>query len=179
VTKTCGILTCSGSYVDFNGTCSDGCECNASATQSVCNNAISLFSGTLQQGQSITPYVANMGGTGVMQAWYTVTFGQDNSNINMHPLITITSLNNEFVMDIESNCSGTLVSACNDGNTAQGVASWEMHYTAGSPTSKTAAGVSNFQPIPLPGSNGQVWIKVYRKNGAIPSCNNYTISVSD
>jgi hypothetical protein len=176
----CDIQSCTGTYVDFDQSCSDGCECLASLTQALCTNAISLFSGVLQPGQSITPYTANMAPRTVTDAWFTLTFG-GNGQFSFHPKITITSLNNEFEMNVNSNCAGGTLNTCGDNGTSysDGVLTWEEFYTAGDPTSKTAGGASNFNAIALPGSNGQVWIHVYRKNGATPTCNQYTITASD
>jgi len=180
---TCGGLVCVAPWVNFDGQCANGCECNASATESACGNATALFSGTLQPGQSITPYSANMGAVGVSVAYFTLTVG-GNGGTNFHPIITISSPNNEFVMDVDANCSGSLLTTCTDNGTGEsgGVTTWEDSYVGPSPAADPASypvSGSHFNPIPLPGSNGQVWIKVYRKAGATATCNSYTISASD
>jgi hypothetical protein len=169
VGSTCSVVSCDAPYNNFDGQCTNGCECNASATQNACNNAISLFSGVLQPNQSITPYVANMGATGVTQAWFTLSFGGNTLN-SFHPQISITSMNNEFVMDIEDNCSGTSVNSCSDGSPV-GVATWEVYNT------DTNSPIGT--PEPLPGNAGQVWIRVYRRTGAVATCDNYTITASN
>ena len=166
--------------MDFDGVCSDGCECLASTTTATCGNASSLFSGTLQPGQSITPFSSTMAPISVTEAYFTLTFG-GNGSTSFHPKITVTSTNNEFLMDVTASCTGTLLTTCTDNGTkdSSGVLTWETSYSgqtpAGDPTSKTPLGVSNFAAIP----EGQVWIRVYRKTGATPTCNDYTITASD
>ncbi len=182
----CEVSVCDTGYVDFDGQCANGCECKASSTQAACGNAINLFSGTLEPGQSISAFSSTMAPITVTDAYFTLTFG-GNGGTNFHPIITISSTNNEFVMDVTSNCSGSLLSCADDGSGATGVTTWETQYGGplgpspeGDPNSKQPNGTtSNFEAIPLPGSSGQVWIKVYRKTGATPTCDSYTINASD
>jgi len=180
VNSACQILSCDTGYADFDQVCTDGCECKESSTQSACGNAIDLFAGTIQPGQSITPYVSNMIPLSVTEAYFTITFG-GNGSTSFHPHISLASTNNEFLMDVTSDCSGSKLTTCTDNGSgdSDGVLQWETSYSgvspAGDPNSKTPGGVSNFDPINV----GQVWIRVYRKNGVTPTCNNYTITAGD
>ncbi len=116
-------------------------------------------------------------------AYYTVTFtGNDTDVVNYHPKITLTDPLGEFVMDITTDCT-TLIATCNTGGdtgTSDGVTTWEMKYTAGDPNSKAPDGTtSNFDPIPLPGTGGTVYIKVYRKVALTKCSNAYTLNVKE
>jgi hypothetical protein len=175
---TCEITGCATGYQDFDGACADGCECVDSATQSACGNAESLAPAALSPGQSAAPFSSTMMPVSVTEAYFTVTFS-GNGSTAFHPYINLTSTNGEFVMDVTADCNNTILSSCGDSTTGgDGVTTWEMQYTAGDPTSYPVT-ESHFDAIPLPGNNGQVWIRVYRANGVTPTCNPYTITVSD
>jgi hypothetical protein len=64
---------------------------------------------------------------------------------------------------------------------ATGITSWETSYVgpspAADPNSYPVTG-THFQPVPLPGTNGTVYIRVYRV-GPMTSCNDtYTLTAS-
>jgi hypothetical protein len=135
-------------------------------------------SGTLTPGQSITPFSSTMTPLSVTEAYFTVTFG-DNLSASYHPHIAITSTNNEFLMDVTQDCSGTAQQgndACTDnGNSgSKDVTNWEVAFT-----NNVKPGMDYLNPIPAVGSGGQVWIRVYRNSAVTPTCNEYTITASD
>lgn len=175
----CAITSCLGGYQDFDGKCSDGCECLDSTTQANCASAQALFAGTLQPGNSISPFSSSMAPLTVTQAYFTLTFGGSvagTAGMNAHPKINLASPNNEFLMDITQDCSGTSIlgtDACGDNgtNSSKAVLGWEVHFTGANP--------GNNNPFPEPGAAGQVWIRVYRNPLVTPTCNQYTITASD
>jgi len=114
----------------------------------------------------------------VTQAYFTVIFG-DNLSPSYHPHIGISSTNNEFLMDVNQDCSGTAqqgTDACTDNGTSvsHGVTSWEVAFT-----NNSAPGKDYTSAIPAVGTNGQVWIRVYRNPKVTPTCDQYTITAGD
>jgi hypothetical protein len=188
----CDIIACAGGYQDFDGTCTNGCECVDSTTQATCPAATSLFAGPLSIGGSINPFSSSMAPLTVTQAYFTLTFENDTSNPNpsYHPHITLTSTvvagQPEFLMDVTQDCSGTLVEdvVCSDNgaNNSRGVIGWESFFptNAQKPAQNPMPGMDYYNPIPAVGTNGQVWIRVYRNAlFTTPTCNPYTITASD
>ncbi len=192
VSSTCSVTACAVGYEDFDGTCSNGCECVTSTTQNACAAAQILFAGTLPIGTSTTPFSATMAPVAtVTQAWFTVTFSPDTGskgpppgtgfNTSYAPTISLTGPTvagvPEFVFDVDSNCGGTLeANGCTDNgaNGSKQVVGWGDGWSSPMQPTQTA--------VPTPGTNGQVWIKVYR-NPAMPaneySCGQYTIKASN
>jgi hypothetical protein len=170
----CAISVCDSGWFDFDGQCVDGCECKASTTSTACVNSTGIFAGTLQPGQS-TSYTSNMAPPGsVADAWLNITFG-GNTQEAFHPKITFSlDTNTEFVFEVFSNCTGTLLSCGTEGTQGAGVTTWEESYTG---TTGFAFGDEIY--IPPPGTNGTVYIHVFRKAGATKTCNNYSLTVSD
>jgi hypothetical protein len=173
--SACSVTTCSAGYQDFDLACPNGCECLDSTTPTVCTNATSLFSGTLAVGQSIVPFGSTMAPTTVTQAWFTLTFGNATNSLSYHPKIGIASTNNEFLIDVYTNCSGANITSCTDNGSGGsiGVLNFETSFTGPSPAADPNSAL--FTNI----LQGQVWIKVYRRNGVTPTCNMYTITASE
>jgi hypothetical protein len=174
----CKVTGCTSSYIDFDGKCTDGCECPLSTTQTACTSAESLFTGTFSPGDTATPVTSTMAPASVTAAYFTITFTGTN-NINFHPKIVLSG-SAEFVMDITGDCNGSKLSSCADNGNADsdGVTTWEESYTGPSPKADPATYPvtgSHFNAIVL----GQVWIKVYRKAGAATTCGTYTLTVSE
>jgi hypothetical protein len=177
----CVVTGCQAGFNDFNQVCAGGCECADATVPTVCGNASSLQSTALTIGQSSNPVSSTMAPApaqgGPTEAFFTVTFSE-NTDTRFHPKITLTSASGEFVMDVTSSCTGTLLNCVVEGSQSQGITTWEEFYTAGDPASYPVTG-SAFDPIPPPGAGGQVWIKVYRKGGATPTCDEYTLTASE
>ena len=173
----CLVTGCTPGFVDFNGQCAGGCDCAISSTEGACANAATLVTGTLAIGQSTAAFLSTMAPKSVTEAFFTVTFG-NNTNTAFHPKITITSPSGEFVFDVTSDCNGTALACATEGGSSVAMTTWEEEYTGGDPTVYPVTG-SSFDPIPLPGENGQVWIRVYRKTGAIATCDEYTLIASE
>ncbi len=188
----CGIVGCAAGFEDFDGTCADGCECATSNQQITCAAAQNLYAGVLPIGASITPVSSTMAGAPTQnQAWYTLTFSPDSGtkgpppgtgfNASYAPTISLTGPTvagvPEFVFDVYANCSNTLdANGCTDNGTngSKQVVGWSDGWSSPMQPTQTA--------VPTPGTNGQVWIKVYR-NPAMPSneysCGQYTLKASN
>jgi hypothetical protein len=195
----CEVASCLGNYEDVDNACSDGCECLPSAITTCGTGATQL--GTVQAGgaapAAITSnlYPATNGAN-----YYQVTFTESGTlGSSYAPTIKLTN-NTAFawVMDVTSNCSGSdaepissvgsdAANVCNqsgDASNSSRLTSWSVFYgppnePAADPTSHSPSGASNFTPIPLVGSSGTVYIKVYPKSGT-PSClDTYTLTVTN
>jgi hypothetical protein len=190
IASACHITSCSGSYTDFDGVCVDGCECQDSVTATACGMG---DLGTLVPGQSIAPFSSTlipvMVGGVPNSAWFAITF-TGNGSTSYHPKITLADPNDEFVMDVHTDCAGALVSTCNTAGEAGstfGVGVFETYYLGAGPpaapnppadpTSVNINGVSNFTPIAV---TGTLYIHVYRVNPNVgTTCNQYTLTASD
>lgn len=165
----CQITGCSAGRSNIDGTCSNGCECIASTTGSVCSAPTGL--GTLNISQS-TIYTGNLPQAG-QEAWLTVTF-TGNTSTSYHPHVRLTGGAGEFIFDVFSSCSGTAMSCGTEGGSSSGVTDWEVLYTAGDPSNPLGL----FQPVPAVGTSGTIFIRVRRASGS-PTCTNYSLTVSN
>jgi hypothetical protein len=191
VASACTISACASGYTNNDGTCSNGCECANSTTATTCTGANNLA--ILSPGGTMTPFSSTLMPVMVAgvpnSAWFAITF-TGNGLQTYHPKITLTDPSGEFIMDVQTDCSGTMVSTCTatgeKGNT-QGVTQFETYYLGagppaapnppGDPNSKDSNGNSKFQPITV---TGTLYVHVYRKNpGGATTCNQYTLNASD
>jgi hypothetical protein len=177
--STCSVTSCSAGFNNNDGVCANGCECPSSTTINTCGG---MNLGILNPGQAISAFKSNLmpvfSSPGVPNsAWFSITFN-GNGNTAYHPKITLSDPANEFVMDVQTNCTGTMVSTCTDSPAgSKGVLTFETTYTGGDPTSTNINGVSNFTPIT---TTGTLYVHVYRRNpSAATTCNQYTLSASD
>ncbi len=174
------------------------CDANAAAAQT-CAGADALFVGALPVGGAITPFVSTMP-FGATQAYFSIQFA-GNTSPSYHPHITLTSPNDEFLMNVLQDCSGTSASTTcldNGDNFSLGVTSWETSFTNpvdaaslavvdagtpdsgdGGPTSVGSAPADYTVPIPPVGASGQVLIRVYRASPATPTCDAYTLTATN
>ena len=178
---TCQITGCAGGYTNLDGTCSNGCECQVSTTASSCPTSANL--GTFAPGQASTPFSSTLipafVGATPNSAWFVVTFtGQTNVSTSptYKPKITLTDPANEFLMDVYTSCSLTLITTCTDNGASgsSGVKTWETSYVG--PNPKADSSNASFTPT----HNGTFYVKVYRKNpNSSVTCNQYTLSASN
>jgi hypothetical protein len=165
----CGIATCTSGCYDLDGVYSDGCECCDDTIGKSCTSPTG--EGTLSLGQ-----VVNVQGQlpGANESdWVQVTFSNE-STTTFHANVTFTSNpNNEFVFDIASDCSGTLL-ACGDGGDCQAKTQWEVYYQTTDPPLATG---TTWAPIP---AIGTVNIRVYRAStSATPTCDQWALSITE
>jgi hypothetical protein len=100
--------------------------------------------------------------------WLAVTF-TSNTSTSFHGHVTFSSNpGNQFVFDIASDCAGTLLS-CGEAGLCQGKTEWEEYYAQGDPTGQTWA------PINI----GTVYIRVYRATGDAPTCDQWSLSITE
>ena len=167
--SACSILACTPGHYNINNTCTDGCECTSAGSSSVCATPSSI--GALMVGQS-TVFTGNLV-PAAQEAYLSVTFN-GNANPAYHPHITLTQGVGEFVFDILTNCSGTLITCAVEGGSSNTRTDWEEVYTAGDSSQPT-----EFNAIPAVGVGGTVIVHVYRTAGLPVTCNNYVLTISN
>jgi hypothetical protein len=105
--------------------------------------------------------------------YFQVSFTGANNNCSYHPKITLTTNpNNEYQLDILKGC-GSPLGCGTEGGTSTNVTDWEVFYTAGVCPSP--------EPIYIPpvGNGGTVIFVVHRVAGGTPTCDSYTVTISD
>jgi hypothetical protein len=156
----CGVVSCASGYYDIDQSCTDGCECQASAL-GTCSAPTMLTNATTYTGV-LVPAGA--------QAWFQVTFVGNTNVSTFHPLVSLsTNPNAEYVFDIDADCTGNTISCA-----ASTI--WETSYSGVSPEADPTNAA--FTPIVV-GNAGTVLIHVYRAPGAPVDCSPYTLTVSD
>jgi hypothetical protein len=162
----CQIASCNSTCFNIDGEYADGCECCEDSNLS-CAAALAL--GTLGVGSS-----SNAGGhlPGSEADWYIVTF-TGNTSTAYHPKVALTG-DLGMVFDMYANCSNGPM-ACGDGGNCVGKTTWEVAYQATDPANPAG---ETWSPVPPVGTNGTVYIKVYRAAGAA-TCNAYTLTISN
>ncbi len=99
--------------------------------------------------------------------WLQVTFsGEGNTSFHAHIQLT-GNPNNAFAFDLASNCSGGLL-GCTEGGNCAGKTDWETYYSNGN--------LNGSGPIPAVGT---VYIRVYRVASGSPTCDQWTLTVSE
>lgn len=167
----CAVSACSAGYVDVNRTFSDGCECQDSGNPTTCAGSANL--GTIALGANTTK-TGNLPTTGE-ENWFNVTFGGQGGT-TYHPKIVLTSPGSQFVFDIVSNCTGGAQACGSESGTANFRTTWEV--TSGGDPAGVGINTPTYSPTPAVGTNGTVWIRVYRATGN-PTCDNYTLTISN
>jgi hypothetical protein len=165
--STCEVATCASGYFDLDGLCANGCECK-SLLNGPCAAPVSL--GTMTVGQQISTS-SNLVPAG-KDTYYEVTFTGYTSSA-YHPKITFAlNPNNEFVFDVQTNCSSSSVLGCGDiSGGSKGLSTWEVVYASG-----LDFGDYNFNYIaPLPA----VYIHVYRATGAPVDCDEFSLVINN
>jgi hypothetical protein len=101
--------------------------------------------------------------------WIKVTFNSENNPAFHGDIKFTTNPNNEYVFDVASDCLGTF-RPCGEGGLCSGKTEWEESYNGGDSTSP------GFQPVP---AIGDTYIRVYRVAGGTPTCDQWTLSISE
>jgi hypothetical protein len=142
-----------------------------------------------------------MSRTGVLplageENWFQVTFNGA-TNTSYHPHITVSAAGGDDVrVDVfnGSSCSAATLSCPGEGNSAAtNRTNWEMFWSNGDPSATAGIGcgasggpnknicnscsctATGYNPMPTAGT---VYIRVHRVTGS-PTCNSYTLSVTD
>jgi hypothetical protein len=168
--SACGIVTCDPGCYDIDKTYANGCECCNDMAGKACSSATAL--GALSVGggavtkQGVLPNPTD-------SDWFQVTFSGEN-NTAFHGLIQLTAGGGEFLFDvIQGSCGGGALN-CGEGGNCSGKTTWEESYSGPNPPADPNN--PGFAPI---GAIGAVWIRVYRANTAMTSCNQFTLSVQE
>jgi hypothetical protein len=176
--SVCGVSVCDSGYTDFDHSCADGCECKLSAAAlTVCSSAQSLFGGTLTPPGQITTVVSTMSPPATTtDAYYTLTFGGNTTYATYHPIISISSPNNEFLMDVWSGCGESqAMTTCTDNGTGYGTDVLQFEESYSPINAGWAVSLAEFDALPAL----SVVVHVHRRVGVTPTCNSYTINASN
>jgi hypothetical protein len=154
----CQITQCVPQWYDADGIYMNGCECSDSRYARRCDTATEL--GTVRSGQSLSPIY------GVLPAaneenWFRVTFDG-----NGKPVIAIASKSPQIVFDVHrGDCSGPIPCG-NEGTSAANVTRWET------------GELPDMLPHKDPATPSTHIVRVYR-NGGAPTCDLYTLTISN
>lgn len=169
---TCEISQCSSGYFDQNQAAGDGCECASDQHANTCNNASTL---SVPKGGT-----ANMVGkleTAMGSDWVTFNFvaptvlGQSYA-----PKIQLANnAGGQYAMDVMTNCNQT--AACNGAGAGAesgiNINIWELAYTYNQGGNPQGPWSDNDAKI------NSVKVRVYRKNGTPPTCDQYTVTATN
>lgn len=165
----CQISTCASGKADIDGAPGNGCECSSDQHANSCIAAGSL---------SVPAMAAAVNMTGVIETamgsdWITFNF--------ITPMVLGTSyrpkvqlVNNaggQYAMDVMTNCMS--MATCNDGGGGTDISVWELNYAynqAGNPQGPWSD---------MDAKINSVKVRVYRKNGTQPTCDQYVVTASN
>jgi hypothetical protein len=160
----CQIVTCTSGHANMNGAVSDGCECTTDAWANTCAAA-----GTLSVAIGATVPMTGIIETASGSDWITFNFTDKPVGQNFHPKVELTnSAGGVYAMDVMTTCSA--VATCEAGTGAQTV-TWEQNYN------EYVAGPSCCSDATPHATS--VKVRVYRKNGDMPSCVSYTVTATN
>ncbi len=167
----CGVNTCNGTYLDFDLSYPNGCECFDPAYGGSCGSPTGL--GTLGIPSSVSkPGALPHAG---QEAWFSVTFAYTNQPA-YHPSISLTGTN--FVFDVYTDCSFNSLSCGNEGGIATGRTSWDV-FGGGATNGVGCTGLGNCtSPYSATPSVGLVFIRV-RSTSSTVTCGGYTLTVAN
>lgn len=149
--------------------CTAAGECCADTLGKSCSGA--TVQAALALGQTVNA-------TGTLTApgeedWIQVTFNNE-TNLAFHAHVVFTANpNNEFVFDIASDCKGS-ARACGDTGVSTGKTEWEVAYQKGPPAPDPTG--QTWAPIP---AIGTTYIRVYRAGSGPPTCDQWTLAISE
>jgi hypothetical protein len=165
-----------------DGQYADGCECQDDGAPKTCSSAANIATLSIGEGGIVETGDLPLSGE---SNWYSFTFATDTGTTSYHPKIVltgtdVTGLGTGVVFAVYTSCNGnvggTLATTCSisgGDNTGEGaLTTWEIEET--DPNNP----IRNPVPISDISGTGEVWIEVYRATGN-PTCNKYTLTVSD
>ncbi|MDC3952301.1 putative metal-binding motif-containing protein [Polyangium jinanense] len=164
----CQIVQCNVGYANIDGAPGNGCEC---ATDQYANQCVSSGAVSVPKGGTV-----NMIGkveTSVGSDWLTFNFvapaalGQPYT-----PKVQLVNdAGGQYGMDVLHDCN--TVATCNDGGTGAGATVWELNYQYNMNGSPTGPWSDNNPKVV------SVKVRVYRKNGTPPTCDQYTVTATN
>jgi hypothetical protein len=169
---TCSVATCNAGFYDVDHTFPDGCECADLGNGKTCASPTNV--GTIALGASLAKS-GNLPVVG-MENWFQITFaGQGGTTY--HPKVALTTNpGNAFVFDVASNCSGGTQACGTETGVANFRTTWEV--TSGGDPAGVGINSTPYTPTPAVGTNGTVWVRVYRAAGN-PACDTFILTISN
>jgi hypothetical protein len=185
-TGMCSIAACATGYYDLDHMAANGCECQDAGKAQDCASATNLNTIAVGATQTVTgnlpdPMVSN---------WFTITFAANAANAHPH-IVLSGNPGNQFFFDVVNDCTESTMMCGNEmGKTANTVTDWEVQQTGGGdPTGKGCGDTTRVcnscncrypaYSVGTVGVNGNVRIHVYRAPSGNPSCDNYTLTITD
>ncbi|MBK9261088.1 MAG: putative metal-binding motif-containing protein [Polyangiaceae bacterium] len=165
---TCQIASCALGTADIDGAQGNGCECQ---TDQHANSCIAASSLSVPKGGT-----ANMVGkieTAMGSDWVTFNFIAP-SALGQSYLPKVQLVNNaggQYAMDVMTNCMS--LATCNDGGSGTDVSVWELNYAYNQAGNPQGPWSDNDPKIT------SVKVRVYRKNGTLPTCDQYTVTATN
>lgn len=166
---SCQISTCAVGKADIDGAAGNGCECSTDQHANACVGANSL---------SVPGGAAAVNMQGVVETamgsdWITFNFiAPMGLGVSYHPKVQLTNdAGGQYAMDVMKDCMS--MATCNDGGGGTNISVWELAYAynqAGNPQGPW----SDMDP-----KITSVKVRVYRKNGTPPTCDQYTVVASN
>jgi len=168
-TGNCQISTCAVGKADIDGAAGNGCECSTDqhATSCVAANSLSVPAGAA---------AVNMLGvveTAMGSDWITFNFIAPAAlGVSYKPKVQLVNDGGgQYGMDVMTSCMQ--LATCNDGGSGTNVSVWELNYAYNQmgnpqgPWSDMDAKITS------------VKVRVYRKNGTQPTCDQYVVTASN
>jgi len=165
---TCQIASCALGNADIDGAQGNGCECQ---TDQHANSCIAAGSLSVPKGGT-----ANMQGkieTAMGSDWVTFNFIAPAAlGESYAPKVQL--VNNgggQYAMDVMADCNN--LATCNDGGSGTDISVWELNYQY-DPNGNPQGPWSDTDP-----KITSIKVRVYRKNGTPPTCDQYTVTATN
>jgi Putative metal-binding motif len=166
---TCQISTCAVGAADIDGAQGNGCECATDQHANSCVAAASLSVPAGSAGVNMLGKIeAAMGSD-----WITFNFiAPAVLGTAYRPKVQlVNNAGGQYAMDVMADCMS--LATCNDGGSGNDISLWELNYVydqMGNPQGPW----SDMDP-----KITSVKVRVYRKNGTPPTCDQYTVTATN
>lgn len=166
---SCQIATCSLGSADIDGAQGNGCECSTDQHANSCVASSSLSVPAGSAGVNMLGKVE----TAMGSDWITFNFiAPPALGVTYRPKVQL--VNNgggQYAMDVMTNCNS--LATCNDGGSGSNISVWELGYVYDQGGNPQGPWSDNDAKIT------SVKVRVYRKNGTPPTCDQYTVTATN
>jgi hypothetical protein len=169
---SCSIAQCQSGYADIDGAQGNGCECATDQYANTCSNAGAV---SVPKGGTVNMVgkVESANGSDWLTFNFVVPAALGQSYAPKIQLVN--NAGGQYAMDVQNDCAA--IAACNGAGspaeTGANVTVWELNYQYNQngnpqgPWSDTDAKITS------------VKVRVYRKNGTQPTCDQYTVTATN
>ncbi len=165
---TCQIQQCAIGTSDVDGAQFNGCECMTDQNANSC-----VAAGNLSVPVNGTVNMVGKVETAMGSDWMTFSFiAPSMLGVTYKPRIQlINNAGGEYAMDVMRDCSS--LTTCNDGGSGANANIWELSYAYNQMGNPSGPWMDNDAKIT------SVKVRVYRRNGTPPTCNQYTVTATN